>query len=147
VFKRILVAVDGSKNAARAARAAIRLAKNFDSEMIACHAIPTPGYSFSSAGAASVTLLSDYFSSARKGAKALLDEIVGLGEAEGVKSSELIIVDTFSVAEAIVSNALARNVDLIVIGTKGQNGLKKLLIGSVSSAVLSHAGCSVLVVK
>jgi nucleotide-binding universal stress UspA family protein len=147
--KRILAAVDGSENAARAARVAITLAKNFGSELIVCHAIPTPAYSFSQAGTASVTpqLLNEYFSSALKGAKALIDEIIRLAETEGVRASELIIDNTFSVVEAIVSNAATRHVDLIVIGTRGQSGFKKLLMGSVSSGVLSHADCSVLVVK
>lgn len=146
-FRRILVAVDGSENAARAARVAITLAKNFGSELIVCHAIPTPVYSFSQAGTASVALLSDYFSSARKEAKALLDGIVRLSETEGVKASELIIENIFSVVEGIVSNAATRNVDLIVMGTRGQSGFRKLLMGSVSSGVLSHADCSVLIVR
>jgi nucleotide-binding universal stress UspA family protein len=146
-FSRILAAVDGSENTARAARVAITVAKNFGSELIVCHAISAPTYSFSQTGTASVTLLNDYFSSARKEAKALLYEIVRLAETQSVKASELIIDDTFSVVEAIVSNAATRNVDLIVIGTRGQSGFMKLLMGSVSSGVLSHAHCSVLVVK
>jgi nucleotide-binding universal stress UspA family protein len=147
-FRRILTAVDGSENAVRAARVAVTLAKNFGSELIVCQVIPTPLYLFSQAGWASLglALLSDN-SSARKEAKALLDEIVRLAETESVKTSELIIENTFSVAKAIVSNAATRNVDLIVIGTRGQTGFKKLLMGSVSSGVLGHADCSVLVVR
>lgn len=147
-FRRILTAVDGSENAVRAARVAVTLAKNFGSELIVCQVIPRPVYSFSQAGWASLglALLSDY-SSARKEAKALLDEIVRLAETESVKASELIIENTCSVVEAIVNNAAARNVDLIVIGTRGQTGFKKLLMGSVSWGVLGHADCSVLVVR
>lgn len=148
-FSRILVAVDGSENAAKAARVAITMAKKFGSELLVCHVIPTPAYSFSQAGTANVTaqVLREYFSAARKEAKALLNEIVRLAETEGVKASELIIDNTFSVVEAIVSNAASRNIDLIVIGTRGQSGFKKLLMGSVSSGVLSHAHCSALVIK
>lgn len=41
-FKRVLVAVDGSENATRAARVAVALAKKFGAELIVCHVIPTP---------------------------------------------------------------------------------------------------------
>jgi nucleotide-binding universal stress UspA family protein len=49
--------------------------------------------------------------------------------------------------EAIVEVATREGVDLIVVGSHGRSGLKKLLLGSVSSHVVSHAPCSVLVVK
>lgn len=48
-------------------------------------------------------------------------------------------------AEAIVAAAGAWPADLIVIGTRGQTGLTRLLHGSVARKVLLHAGCSVLI--
>jgi nucleotide-binding universal stress UspA family protein len=39
------------------------------------------------------------------------------------------------------------NIDLIVLGTKGRSGFKKLLLGSVASGVVTYAHCPVLVVK
>jgi nucleotide-binding universal stress UspA family protein len=39
------------------------------------------------------------------------------------------------------------NIDLIVIGTRGRSGFKKLLLGSVASGVVTYAHCSVMVVK
>src|SRR5215831_9923722 len=39
------------------------------------------------------------------------------------------------------------NIDLIVIGTRGRSGFKKLLLGSVASHVVTYAHCPVLVVK
>ncbi len=49
--------------------------------------------------------------------------------------------------EAIVHAARAAKADLIVMGSHGRSGLAKLMLGSVASYVLSHAPCSVLVVK
>ena len=49
--------------------------------------------------------------------------------------------------EVLVDAARAENADLIVVGSHGRTGLAKLLLGSVASHVVSHATCSVLVVK
>lgn len=48
---------------------------------------------------------------------------------------------------AIVDTAHAVGADLIVVGSHGRSGLVKLVLGSVASHVVSHAPCSVLVVK
>jgi nucleotide-binding universal stress UspA family protein len=52
-----------------------------------------------------------------------------------------------SVAKSIISYASEQKADLIVIGTRGKSGLKRLVPGSVASAVVEHAGCPVLVVR
>lgn len=49
--------------------------------------------------------------------------------------------------EALIQAARAERSDLVVIGSHGRTGLSKWLIGSVASHVVTHAPCSVLVVK
>ena len=49
--------------------------------------------------------------------------------------------------EALIEEAAREGVDLIVLGSHGRSGLGKLLLGSVASHVVTHAPCSVLVVK
>jgi len=49
--------------------------------------------------------------------------------------------------QAIVDLAKRDAVDLVVVGSHGRSGLKKLLLGSVSSHVVMHAPCNVLVAK
>jgi nucleotide-binding universal stress UspA family protein len=147
-FKRLLVAVDGSDNAARAARVAIALAEKFNAELIVCHAIQTPFYSFAQDGlAVPADVLKDYVAAAREDAKIMVDKLVQLAHAYHVNAVSLIQENIFSVVEAIVNLAESRGVDLIVIGTRGQTGFKKLLMGSVSSGVMNHAHCPVLVVR
>ena len=48
---------------------------------------------------------------------------------------------------ALVDAAQAENVDLVIVGSHGRTGFRKLLLGSVASHVVTHAPCSVLVVK
>lgn len=49
--------------------------------------------------------------------------------------------------EAIVDEAVEWGADLIVVGSHGYRGYKRFLLGSVSSAVVAHAPCSVMVVR
>ena len=49
--------------------------------------------------------------------------------------------------EALVEQATKDHVDLLVVGSHGRTGLDRLLMGSVASHVVTHAPCSVLVVK
>jgi nucleotide-binding universal stress UspA family protein len=147
-FERILVAVDGSDNATRAAKVAVTLAEKFNAELIICHAIQTPFRSFAQNRIAVPTnLLNDYLAAAKEDAKNTVDKVMRLAGIDRVKTVRVVQENVFSVVEAIVNLAEARKVDLIVIGTRGQSGFKKLLMGSVSSGVLSHALCPVLVVR
>ena len=58
------------------------------------------------------------------------------------------IIDPISiVGSSIVDYAERENVDLIVIGTRGRTGFKKMLLGSVASDVVTYAHCPVIVVK
>ena len=147
-FKRILVAVDGSDNAVRAAKVAVTLAEKFSAELIVCHTIQTPFRSFAQNGIAVPTnLLNEYMTAAREDAKNTVDRVMRLAEIDHVKAVRVIQENVFSIVEAIVNLAEDKHVDLIVVGTRGQSGFKKLLMGSVSSGVLSHAPCPVLVVR
>jgi nucleotide-binding universal stress UspA family protein len=50
-------------------------------------------------------------------------------------------------AEQVVQCALDGKVDLIVMGSHGRSGFKRVLLGSVSNTVVNHAGCPVLIVR
>ena len=52
-----------------------------------------------------------------------------------------------SVSGGILDFAEENNIDLIVIGTRGRSGFKRLLLGSVASHVVTYAHCPVFVVK
>ena len=57
------------------------------------------------------------------------------------------LIASLSVVGGITDFAEEENVDLIVVGTRGKSGFKKLLLGSVASGIVNYATCPVLVVK
>jgi nucleotide-binding universal stress UspA family protein len=52
-----------------------------------------------------------------------------------------------SSADEIIKYAKEKNVDLIVVGTKGRSGMPKALLGGVASKTMTYFPCSVLVVR
>jgi nucleotide-binding universal stress UspA family protein len=131
----------------RIARVAIVLAKNFGAELIVCHVIPTPVYSAQAVFTDPGDTLRGYYGAARREGKRIVGEVVKLAEADGVKAFSTIREKVFSVVECIVKLADEMNIDLIVTGTHGLSGFKKLLVGSVSSGVINHSNSSVLLVR
>lgn len=148
-FKGILVAVDGSQNSMRAAEMAIDLAKREDANLYVLSVITTPVYAATGAQGAvgSGSVSEEFFDRAKKDAEVFVGGIVTKAEGQGVKVRGEITENVPSVVEAITEYAQEWRVDLIVVGTRGLSGFKKLLLGSVSGALISHSPCSVLVIR
>ena len=72
---------------------------------------------------------------------------VSMAEKKGVKVKPRTSETAGSVIQAITEYAAGEKIDLIVIGTRGLGGFKKMLLGSVSSGVVEHAHCPVFVVR
>ena len=66
---------------------------------------------------------------------------------EAKANVKIVVEESPSAADAIVNYAEKNGIDLIVIGNKGAGDVERFLIGSVSSKVVTHAPCSVMVVK
>jgi nucleotide-binding universal stress UspA family protein len=67
--------------------------------------------------------------------------------ASNVKIETEILMEEKSVVADIIEYSEKQSIDLIVIGTKGKTGLRRLLLGSVSQGVLAYAHCPVLLVR
>lgn len=57
------------------------------------------------------------------------------------------IEESMSIPGTIIDYAENQNIDLIVVGSRGRSGFKKLLLGSVASMIVTYATCPVLVIK
>jgi nucleotide-binding universal stress UspA family protein len=133
---KILLATDGSKDAALAAQAAIDLSDQSGAELHVVHV-----------GHGSLTQPPTEY---RAAAQERLDELVKeVEDAGGTVAEAHLRMDTQGSMEDenIVGLAEELGADLIVIGSRGLSGMKRLLMGSVSESVVRHAHCPVLVVR
>ena len=152
VFKRILVAVDGSESSFRAARVAVRLAKRNEADLLVVSVIQRPAHAFMQTQSMvspniDVVGLQDYYKYASKDAQEWIDKVASIATPLGVKVRKSVLKGATSVVRSLTDYASSQAVDLIVVGRKGFGGFKRLLLGSVSSGVVNHASCSVLVVR
>ena len=74
-----------------------------------------------------------------------LVQVVLYGVGMEVKTD--VIIGYTSVAKSIVEYAEEHNMDLIVIGTRGMTGIKKMPLGSATTGVVTYAHCPVLIVR
>ena len=141
-FLKVLVAVDGSEYSMKAAEHAISIAKQFGSEIIALHVITSDMSTSLSAS------FSPEMEKIKKNAQEYFEKIRRLGDkANWVIPLRTELIASSSVAAGIVDFAEKEYVDLIVVGTRGNSGFKKLLLGSVASGIVNYAHCPVLIVK
>ena len=144
MFKHILVPIDGSPTSQLAVEKAISLAKAFDSKVTAIFVIDP--YPFTGVGTDFAYGQTEYLSAASAEANAAIKS------AKAIFVAADVAVDTASVESSnawrgIVQKAASAQTDLIVIGSHGRSGLEKLVLGSVTQAVLSHTELPVLVVR
>jgi nucleotide-binding universal stress UspA family protein len=147
--RKILVAVDGSDNSLRAVKVAIDIAKKYKSELRILHVISRSGIILraTSTLGRSPVLTDRYDQAAEDKAVGFLSEMMSIARASQVHCTEEILRTGRSVVDGIVQDALREDAELIVIGTRGIGGFRRLLQGSVSSGVFTHSSSSVLVVR
>lgn len=133
----------------RALKKAIILAKAFESELLVANVIPAPSLLVEAQSGVTVpTGVSDYYAKQEAGAKNLLEETKSICKKYEVNGVRVQVVrGEKSTADEIIALANYRKVDLIVMGTRGLGGFKKLFLGSVSTGVVARASCDVLVVR
>ncbi|MGB8161235.1 MAG: universal stress protein [Nitrososphaeraceae archaeon] len=145
----ILVAIDGSESSMKAVDYAIELAKKQNNSrltLLNIIDIDTPKQMSSSIITAPTYGLEEY-ELHKKAVLEWLDAIKSKCEKEGIQTEIKVIGEPSPVPDSIIIYAENEIVDLIVVGTRGRSGFKKLLLGSVASKVVTYAHCPVLVVK
>ena len=140
MFEKILLAVDGSAHALRAASQAADLARNMNSKelRVIVSYDPIPIY----LGEPNMQLA--YVNRKDESEKILNDALKVIGEVPAKVITQVLEGDT---ATRLIEAAEVNKSDVIVLGSRGLGSLAGLLLGSVSQKVVSHAPCPVLIVR
>ncbi len=141
-----MVAYDGSRDAATAVNLAASLSSKFNAELLLVHVFSSPAVGVSAASGMPGPDYRQMEEAMNEAGKKTLSQGLQLAAESGVKARGELI-EAPSVVEAIVDYAARQGADLIVVGTRGMTGFKKLILGSVSSGLISHAHCPVLVAR
>ena len=147
MYKRILVATDGSKLSKMAVDHAINLADITGAEVVALKVVPRYPQTYFEGGvalaAAEVARIEKQWN---EEALTAVNAVKSAGQLREVKVKP-ITVKSDLIAEAVIAAAKKNKCDLIVMASHGRRGIKRLLLGSETQQVLTHSHIPVLVLR
>ncbi len=144
VFSRILCPVDGSPTSERGALEAIRLASALGAQLRFFSVVDLQPLLVD----AGVPVTPDLLDALRDAADDAIAQARQRAEQQGLVATTG-VADAFGtrVSDAIIAEAERWSADLIVIGTHGRRGVRRLMMGSDAEAVARQAPCEVLLVR
>jgi nucleotide-binding universal stress UspA family protein len=145
MYKHILIATDGSELANKAQAQGLELAGALKAQVTVLTVtapFPMPGYgTIPSEG-----LIEAYTKATRDSAASIVSAAKAAAAAVGVPCEALHLTQE-EPAEAIVDTAQSKGCDLIVMASHGYRGVKRVLLGSVATKVLTHGKTPVLICR
>src|SRR5665647_46441 len=145
IFRKIMLATDGSESARKAVDSAIEITKSSNAKLYAVHVIALGDYYSSMPLSIDAEWIKAMEEHLRIQGKEATDYVEHAGRAANVEVEPVILEGI--PANEIVDFAEKNDIDLMVIGTQGKTGIQKFLIGSVAENVVRHSIKTVLVVK
>ena len=148
MYRRILVATDGTALAAKAVDHALNLAKSVGAKVVAL----TVTELWSISDMATMAELGDkhpvdeYEEVAESEAHVILEAVADKAKAQGV-DCELVHVPDSRPADAILRTATDKGCDLIVLSTHARTGLARLIVGSAAADVVAESKVPVLICR
>ena len=150
MFKRILVAVDGSATSSRGFKVAVDLAKVHKAKLVALHVIDerAVGIGLSASGYVAPAFVEGMIDALRTSGKRLLAGVQRQAQKSG-QAVEAHLVESLGdgVAHTILRQVRRLKPDLIVLGTHGRRGLARVVMGSDAEVIVREASVPVLLVR
>lgn len=141
MFSKILVAVDGSDVSYRALDAALFLSEKLGSKITAIHVmenIPTVYIQ-------SQKILDELLEARKNESQKILDECSSIATKKGIILTTALLEG--NPASTILEFSLTEKYEVIIIGSRGMGQFKELILGSVSSKVIHHSSCPILLIR
>ena len=143
MYKRLLLATDGTEVADKAVEHGLTLAKALGAE-VSVLTVTVPWTSVAYGVVESLTTREAYENATRARAKGILDRAAKRAADLGVTCQTSQVAD-LNPYQAIIAAASEGGCDLIVVGAHGRRGFERLLLGSETTKILTHSKCPVLV--
>jgi len=148
MYEQIVVGTDGSQRAHLAVDAAISLAQQYGATLHVVHAHHVISAAHAAAGAdvgvAPVDVIEANAGIHEEG-QAICDQAVKRAAQAGINAEAHCVGG--DAAEALIHVAETTGADLIVVGNRGMEGVRRFLLGNVPNKISHHAPCSVLIVR
>jgi nucleotide-binding universal stress UspA family protein len=145
MYNKILVPVDGSPTSVCGLREAIKLAKDQRAQLRLIHVVDEL---LMDAGYGQIMDYQVFLTAVREAGQLTLDKMLSMSRAHGIEAeSELLETLGGRAADLIIEAARKWPADLIVMGTHGRRGVRRLLMGSDAELVLHCAPIPVLMIR
>ena len=141
MFSKVLVPVDGSDNSHRALDAALLLSEKLGAKVTAIHVmedIPVLHIQ-------SEKLLREVLYAYKKESQLLLSKCSEIATRKGLSINTKLLQG--NVGSTLLDFCEKEKYDIIIMGSRGMGNFKELILGSVSSKVVHHSRCPVLVIR
>lgn len=144
MMRRVLHPTDFSSASDAALRKAIEMARAGRGALLLLH-VMNPIVPVAGEGYIPPKVYDDIAASTRAWAQKQLNRRLARARTAGVRATAYVLEGVAH--DRIVQFARSKRVDLLVMGTHGRSGIKKLLLGSVAGRVVGAATCPVLTVR
>ena len=144
------MAVDGSKPSIDAVTQALDKAKKPGAELIALYVVsPDIRYHYleDTITPKLPEALKDVLMIAMQRGEKHVDRVRQMARQKNIRVKTDVIVGISSVVKEIVDYVHKNKIDMIIVGSRGLSGIKKMLLGRVASGVVTYSHCPVLVAK
>ena len=141
MFANVLVPVDGSDNSYRALEAALLLSEKLGSKITVVNVMEQVPITHIE----SEKLLSELLQAYKKENQEILSKCLKIATEKGLSIKTLLLQG--NPASVILDYSKEEKFDLVIMGSRGMGKFKRLILGSVSSKIVHHSPCAILLIR